>query len=230
MIAAMLLVLLCLIHTSPGARQVLPQVSQTGRVTEPSGSPSAKRTLDVVAPGPHNTTTVLVVLGNMPLDDATPTIDTMTRVRTAVAYHEAHPDSVLVFSGGPTAGTISEARTMYNFAKSVGVREESMLLEERARSTAENAIFSAELLIARKDLRPDTIFVVSKWDHLEWAMGLFKSKDIPGRYFANSKPLGCSVNRTDSIKQMEDYLLAHPANGMVRQRLEALRHGIQGID
>ncbi len=25
-------------------------------------------------------------------------------------------------------------------------------------------------------------------------------------------------------------MLAHPANGMVRQRLEALRHGIQGID
>ena len=52
---------------------------------------------------PAQPLTILVVLGNMPLDDATPTIDTMTRVQTAVKYYTSHIDKepcLLVFSGG----------------------------------------------------------------------------------------------------------------------------------
>ena len=64
---------------------------------------------------------ILVVLGNEPLDDATPTIDTMTRVRKAVEYFSMHPSSILIFTGGPTAGKVTEAQVMANYAMSLGV-------------------------------------------------------------------------------------------------------------
>ena len=119
---------------------------------------------------------------------------------------------------------------MFNYAKSLGVREERMLLEEKARTTDENARLTAKMLLSREDIQPDEVFIVSKNDHLEWAMDLFKRKDVPGNYFRRAKPLGCDVKRVDSIKQMEEYLEKHPNNKMVQHRLNALRKGIQGID
>ena len=64
---------------------------------------------------------ILVVLGNEPLDDATPTIDTMTRVRKAVKFFSVHPSSILIFTGGPTANKVTEAQVMANYAMSLGV-------------------------------------------------------------------------------------------------------------
>ena len=119
---------------------------------------------------------------------------------------------------------------MFNYAHSLGVREERMLLEEKARTTEENAKLTAKMLLSREDIQPDEVFIVSKNDHLEWAMDLFKRKDVPGNYFRRAKPLGCDVKREDSIKQMEEYLEKHPNNKMVQHRLNALRKGIQGID
>ena len=61
---------------------------------------------------------VLIVLGNEPLDDSTPTVDMIARVNKAVEYLEEHPTSILLFSGGPTAGTNTEARMMAGLAMS----------------------------------------------------------------------------------------------------------------
>ena len=178
----------------------------------------------------NNITTLLIVLGNMPLDDSTPTVDMMERVRTAVRAFKTNPlSTMLVFSGGPTAGKMSEARTGFNFAASLGVDEKAMLLEEKARTTEENAILTAKLLM-EKNIRPAEIFIVSKQDHLDWAMGIFKSNRVPDHFFANARPMGCTVDRKDSIAQMVAYLETHPDNKMVRHRLRDLRNGVQGID
>ena len=178
----------------------------------------------------NNITTLLIVLGNMPLDDSTPTVDMMERVRTAVRAFKTNPlSTMLVFSGGPTAGKMSEARTGFNFAASLGVEEKAMLLEEKARTTEENAILTAKLLM-EKNIRPAEIFIVSKQDHLDWAMGIFKSNRVPDHFFANARPMGCTVDRKDSIAQMVKYLETHPDNKMVRHRLRDLRNGVQGID
>jgi hypothetical protein len=62
-----------------------------------------------VAEAPLNPV-VLIVLGNEPLDDVTPTVDTVSRVRKAVEVHKEHPGSIIILSGGPTAGKTTEAR------------------------------------------------------------------------------------------------------------------------
>jgi uncharacterized SAM-binding protein YcdF (DUF218 family) len=180
---------------------------------------------------PSNTariSTILVVLGNEPLDDLTPTVDTMKRVELAASYQKSHPESVIIFTGGPTAGKTTEARMMSNYAGSLGVPENKIKLEEKARSTGANANFVAKIIL-EENLKPDNIFIVSKNDHLKWAMSIFQSDKVPGGVFKNAKPLGIDVNRADSIKQMENYLLTHDSK-RVRMRLDYLRKGIQGID
>src|SRR5712671_686953 len=81
--------------------------------------------------------TVLVVLGNQPLDDHTPTVDMIARVNKAVEFHKANLGTVLVFTGGPTAGVVSEARMMADLAIASGVSSNAVRLEENARSTSE---------------------------------------------------------------------------------------------
>ena len=175
---------------------------------------------------------IFVVLGNMPLNDLTPTVDTMTRVRTAVEKYKALDDSergYLVFSGGPTVDKKTEAAMMGEYARTLGVLERDIILEEKARTTKENALFSAQLLL-EMGIVANKIFIVSKFDHLDWAVPLFKQRDVPGHYFERAEPLGCNVAVTESIAQMEEFLKSHPQNKMAAHRLKDLRNGIRGID
>jgi len=175
---------------------------------------------------------IFVVLGNMPLNDETPTVDTMTRVRTAVARYKELSDSergYLVFSGGPTVDKKTEAAMMGDYARTLGVNDKDIILETKARTTKENAIFSAQLLL-EMGIVANELFIVSKFDHLDWAVPLFKQSDVPGHYFEKAKPLGCKVAVTESIAQMEEFLKSHPQNKMAAHRLKDLRNGVRGID
>ena len=176
---------------------------------------------------------VLVVLGNEPLDDQTPTIDTMDRVKKAVAYYEKNPTTtLLIFTGGPTAGKTTEAMMMSQYAQSLGVKEKDIRLEEKARSTKQNALLSARLLI-REGITPKETFVVSKADHLTWAMALFKGNDVPQRLFEDSIAMPCTVKKEDVMQQMNEYISTHeghPRIPRIKIRLEMLRKGQQGID
>ncbi|MDZ4242781.1 MAG: YdcF family protein [Candidatus Omnitrophota bacterium] len=166
---------------------------------------------------------VLIVLGNEPLDGQTPTLDMVARVKKAAEFFKANPDSVLILTGGPTAGGISEARMMADLALAEGVPEDVLLLEEQARTTSENADLAAGLLRGRD---PGRILIVSKADHLEWAVPIFQEKEV----FKNAEALACEVDRADSIAQMREYLKGHPENQRVKARLDALVQGVKGTD
>jgi len=220
-----------------------PVATKTTKIASSSSSSSSTTTTAAAA--------VLVVLGNMPLDDTTPTVDTMARINVAVDfYHKRQGNCIIVFSGGPTAGRLSEASIMATYARSLGVKQESIFLEEKARNTEENALFSAKLLLDRGILplvapalddkqqqqhqqqqqQQREIFIVSKFDHLEWALPLFKQKKVQAQYFKDAKPLGCHVDVKASIAQMEEYCAKHPKNKMVAHRLDNLKKGVRGID
>jgi len=166
--------------------------------------------------------TVLVVLGNEPLDDTTPTVDMVARVKKAVTLQKEHPTTLLVLTGGPTAGKTTEARMMADLAVAQGVSTNFIRLEEKARSTQENARLTARLI---RETNPRRIMIVSKDDHLDWAMPIFRKIDV----FRAADPVPCQVSRADSIAQMEDYLKTRD-NPRVRKRLEQLKKGIKGTD
>ena len=179
-------------------------------------------TAESPTPGTSAFDVVLVVLGNEPLDDKTPTVDTVARVKKAVAFQKEHPSTLLVFTGGPTAGTNTEARMMADLAVAQGVSTNSIRLEENARSTQQNARLTAALI---RRINPDRILIVSKADHLDWAMPIFKKVEA----FRTAEPLPCQVGRADSIAQMEAYLKKNDSP-RVRERLQQLRSGVKGTD
>ncbi|MEI6971987.1 MAG: YdcF family protein [bacterium] len=159
---------------------------------------------------------VIVVLGNEPLDDNTPTVDMVARVNRAVTVQREQPGALLLFTGGPTSGTITEARMMADLAITMGVSTNSILLEERARSTRENALLTAGVI---RDLAPRRLYIVSRKDHLDWAMPIFRRIDV----FATAEPLSCEVSLADIIAQMEAYLRTHES-ARVRERLLKLKN------
>lgn len=144
------------------------------------------------------------------------------RVNTAVAFTREHSGSVLLFTGGPTAGKTTEARMMADLAITQGVATNSIRLEEKARSTQENARLTAKIVT---ELAPRRVIVVSKQEHLEWAIPIFRKVEA----FKNVEALACHVSRAESIAQMEEYLKTRD-NARVRERLAQLRNGVKGTD
>lgn len=175
--------------------------------------------------GPVDTSSVdsiVIVLGNEPLDEATPTVEMLARVKKAVEFQRRQSKTFVLFTGGRTAGPRSEARMMADIAIDMGASVNSMGLEEDSRTTKENAQFAARLL---RDAKCRRIYLVSSPSHLEWALSVFRSHDV----FANVMALPTKGNRQESISQMEEYLKKNDSR-RVRERLQWLREGVRGPD
>jgi len=166
--------------------------------------------------------TVLVVLGNEPLDDKTPTVDMMARVKKAVAFQKECPTTLLIFTGGPTAGTNSEAKMMADIAIAEGAITNLIHLEDKTRSTEDSARKTASFL---EKMSPEKILIVSKKEHLEWAMHVFKKIDV----FKRAEALPSEIKESEIIAQMEEYLKTHNSP-RVRKRLQQIKEGTRGTD
>jgi len=201
---------------------------------------------------------VAIVLGNMPLDATTITVDTLARVRQAVAHvlgvsasslsiGDRDPVEIengwpsVVFSGGRTAGYISEALQMALVAGSMGLPLASVTLEERSMSTEQNALFVAQILKERLDkgLVKEgslSVSVVSKQDHLSWALPIFQrvGREQGLECLVNAVALPATVHPDVVIAQMEQFLgrmdVAEDVKSPVRLRRGNLIKGIRGID
>jgi len=201
---------------------------------------------------------VAIVLGNMPLDATTITMDSLARVRQAVAYvlgvsassvsiGDRDPVEVksgwpsVVFSGGRTASYISEALQMALVAVSMGLPLASVALEEHSLSTEQNALFVAQILKERLDqgLVKEgslSVSVVSKQDHLSWALPIFQrvGREQGLECLLNAVALPAPVRPDVVITQMEKFLsrmdVDEDAKSVVRLRRDNLIKGIRGID
>jgi len=186
---------------------------------------SANKSTAVVQPakGSPSKRVALIVLGNAPLDASTPTVDLIKRVLKAVEYAQANPQSILVLTGGRTAGPVSEARMMAIIALSRGITRDRIFLEEEARGTSANAKLTKGIIASHP---VDEILIVSKQSHLEWAMHIFQQEGEP---FTHAKPLPCEVTNQEIIQQMQEYLRVND-NDRVRYRMQELMQGHSGVD
>lgn len=116
----------------------------------------------------------LLVLG-AGVDGDVPSLSLTERLAAAHNYLTAYPDAICVVSGGQGGGeNISEAQCMYNWLTAHGIDPERILMEDRASSTAENLMFSLELL-ERRGEKPESIAIVSSEYHL-FRAGLMAKK------------------------------------------------------
>ena len=203
---------------------VLPLPESAAAVIRDAGvvTSTAPRVEFKALPAPGKVKRAAVVLGNEPLDGSTPTVDLVKRALKGVEHYAARRGTLLVFTGGPTAGGLSEARMMALVAASRGVPEEGFRLEEGAESTRQNAELTAKMLAPMK---LEKVTVITKQSHMKSAMAMFRRRPE----FKSAEPLACEVTREEILAHMRAYLEVFESP-RVRARMEALAAGRAGPD
>ena len=161
----------------------------------------------------NNIGTLIVVLGDRPLDGTIPTVDMVYRVLKGVELSKKYPDSILIMSGGTTAGDISEAEMMGLIAWSRGVDASRIVLEDKSRNTEQNAEFTAKIVISKNIAQK---FIITDQSRLDRAIKIFKNYF---REFKDVQGVDCEVPAKLIAQQMEQYLKTND-NLIVRRRLE----------
>jgi vancomycin permeability regulator SanA len=105
----------------------------------------------------------IVVFGALVYRDGTPSQALADRVNTAIALYKDGRAPVLIFSGGPGAGAISEAQAMRTLALSKGVPAAAIVLDEAGLHTDATVRNTAALFAARGYQR---VLAVSHFYHL----------------------------------------------------------------
>ena len=100
--------------------------------------------------------------------------DSAERVLDTIQLAHRYPTARILISGG--GGTVfgtgtAEAPVIAKFLKSVGISEERLLVEDRSRTTDENAAFSLEVAKPKEGER--WLLVTSAW-HMPRAVGVFE--------------------------------------------------------
>jgi uncharacterized SAM-binding protein YcdF (DUF218 family) len=96
------------------------------------------------------------------------------RVTVAGMLAQHYPDARLLFTGGSgslTGGEVAEAQLTLRLFASFGITRERILLEDRSRNTAENAVFARRVAQPRPGER--WLLVTSAY-HLPRAVGAFR--------------------------------------------------------
>ncbi len=167
-----------------------------------------------------NTETAIIVLGDRPLDETTPTVDMVYRVLKGVELAKKFPKAILIMSGGATKGPTPEAQMMGWIAWSRGIDPLRILLEDKSQTTGENADFTANI-IGSKNI--GQVFMVTEPSRLEEALAIFQKHY---REFKNIQGIACDVTTALVIEQMEQFLKSHD-DRVVRGRLHYVKKGIK---
>ncbi|MDP2941130.1 MAG: YdcF family protein [Candidatus Omnitrophota bacterium] len=170
--------------------------------------------------GRRDSYSAIIVLGTAPLDETTPSLDMGRRVETAIKLWKRNPEVLLIFSGGRTGGSISEAMMMVLMAYARGISPSDIILEQDSRSTEENAQFSARL--AGKMPIEKTI-LVTRASHLRRAALIFKKYP----QFGKVQPVASRILKREIIGDFQDYL-AFNDSPRVRQILAKILKEYQG--
>jgi len=131
---------------------------------------------------------IVVLGGGTEADARLPPLASLTdaslaRVAEGVRLHRMVPGSRLMVSGGTVAGTVPMARTMAAAAVSLGVDPAEMVIEDRPRNTAQEAVRTAQWAQGRP------VVLVTSASHMPRAVRLFEAQGLqvipaPAHYLA----------------------------------------------
>ncbi len=124
---------------------------------------------------PDSKAPVAVVLGAGIHSDGEPTLTSRWRVIRSVQLYNEGRVPLLLFTTGITNGEKTEAEAMARYARSLGVPEKAILLEEQSTNTEENAQFTSEMLRARSI---GEILLVTDPLHMRRAVYSFRNHGI----------------------------------------------------
>jgi uncharacterized SAM-binding protein YcdF (DUF218 family) len=100
--------------------------------------------------------------------------DNDARISKGVQLYKEGWAPVLIFSGAAAEGDVSNAKAMARIAIRDGVPEDAILIEERSKTTAENATFTSDLL---KQKGYNSFILVTSPYHQRRTYELFKKEN-----------------------------------------------------
>lgn len=104
----------------------------------------------------------VIVCGYPANEDGTISYILKSRIDKAIELYKNHQVLYIIVSGGAIHNAYSEALTMKDYALTKGVDEEHILVENRAKSTYHNMLYSQEIM---QQLHLNTCFVVTNSWH-----------------------------------------------------------------
>ena len=144
---------------------------------------------------PTDDSLCIVVLGFQLLPDGGMSDELVGRCETALACAEQYPQARIAVTGGGTAWqnrSVTEAGRMAEWLIRQGIAEDRILIEARSLTTADNAVFTAELL---REQAPEvkTVAVVSSDYHLPLGWLLFEETALVREYEMGELPFSVAA-------------------------------------
>jgi len=115
--------------------------------------------------------TLIIVLGNPPKEDGTIPYNLKTRLDLAIDEYRNNPGSRIILTGGAVYGKRAEAVEMGKYCASKGIPEDKMWMEGKAKSTYDNALYTARMV---QDYKCDRIIIVTSRYHKKRANLIFR--------------------------------------------------------
>lgn len=122
----------------------------------------------------------MVVLGFQLKPDGSMRDELVERLNVALACAEKYPDALIVCTGGGTAAenrSATEAGKMAEYLIAHGIDPEQIIVEDRSQTTAQNAVFTLEIL-AEKYPQVRQIAIISSDYHIATGVLLFGAQSI----------------------------------------------------
>lgn len=137
--------------------------------------------------GPESSADYVILLGTQYRTDG-PSVEYRARLEAAYGYLTENPGSILIASGGKGSNEpVSEAEGAKRYLTAKGIPEDRILTEDKSTNTAENLVFTADVL---RQMGEDTgsirVVIVSSEYHLLRAACLAKRLG-----FTDVSCLGC---------------------------------------
>ncbi len=129
---------------------------------------------------PEDDTLALVALGFQLNPDGTMREELVERLKVLLKASQSYPNAVIVCTGGGTAAndpTATEAGRMAEWLKSQGVDSARLAVEDRSLTTAQNAIYTFDLLAERYP-QVKQIAIISSDYHIATGVLLFGAEAI----------------------------------------------------
>ena len=136
---------------------------------------------DVLPDGlPDTDELCIVALGFQLFSDGRMRQELVERLKVVLRCAEKYPNALIVCTGGPTATdnqSVTEAGRMANWLKRNGVAAERIITEKKSRTTAQNAMYSYQIL-TEKYPQVKQLVIVSSDYHIATGWLLFEAEAI----------------------------------------------------
>ncbi len=128
---------------------------------------------------------IIIVLGNPATDDCKPTLIMKNRVDKGIELFNLGYAKKILFTGSSVRNNCTEADVMAIYAISNGIPKSSVLIEQRAKNTYENAYYSVKQM---RKLNFKSAAIITSQPHVKRSCTIFSEFKIDFKLFGTNIP------------------------------------------